>query len=206
MGDVVRLQQMFWNILRNAAKFTPNGGSLSVSTGLTADGERVEVLIKDSGMGMNAEEVGRLFNAFVQGDHAGGSGSHRFGGLGLGLAISRMLVELHSGRISGASEGVGRGSTFSVQIPLGDRVLAMDSPSTKSALPPPVARSVLRPSRILLVEDHEPTRMSLKQLLIRRRYEVTEVGSVTDGLALAGTQKFDLLVTDIGLPDGDVIN
>jgi CheY-like chemotaxis protein len=203
IGDSVRLQQVFWNILRNAVKFTPKGGSINVSTSLTVEDEHIEIRIADSGMGMSTEEVGRLFNAFVQGDHAGNSGSHRFGGLGLGLAISRMLVELHSGRISGASEGAGKGAIFTVQIPLAKPSQTRKPSDTEMQMMKPAVNKNSRPTRILLVEDHEPTRRSLAQLLIRRHYEITEAGSVLEALAAANRQKFDLLITDIGLPDGD---
>jgi PAS domain S-box-containing protein len=203
IGDAVRLQQVFWNILRNAVKFTPKGGSINVSTSLTVEDEHIEIRIADSGMGMSTEEVGRLFNAFVQGDHAGNSGSHRFGGLGLGLAISRMLVELHSGRISGASEGAGKGAIFTVQIPLAKPSQTRKPSDTEMQMMKPAVNKNSRPTRILLVEDHEPTRRSLAQLLIRRHYEITEAGSVLEALAAANRQKFDLLITDIGLPDGD---
>jgi PAS domain S-box-containing protein len=203
-GDPVRLQQVFWNILRNATKFTPVGGSIELSTRLTDDGGRIEVRIADSGMGMNPEEVGRLFNAFAQGDHAGKSGSHRFGGLGLGLAISRMLVELHSGRISGSSAGPGQGSVFKVELPLE----LQPKPAAVSAVNGGVGAgsprsSPARCSKILLVEDHEPTRASLKHLLLRRHYEVAEAGTFAEGLSLGRKLRFDLLVTDIDLPDGD---
>ncbi|MEO6994536.1 MAG: PAS domain-containing protein [Lacunisphaera sp.] len=203
IGDPVRLQQVFWNILRNSAKFTPKGGTVTVTSGVIPENQHIEIRITDTGMGMSEEELSRLFNAFTQGDHAGNSGSHRFGGLGLGLAISRMLVELHSGRILGASEGLGRGSTFTVQIPLTTESQKQKFVGNTSPFPKLAESQTLRPTRILLVEDHEPTRVSLRQLLIRRHYDVTEAGSVTEAVAIASTQKFDLLVTDIGLPDGD---
>ncbi len=204
VADSVRLQQVFWNILRNAAKFTPTGGSITVTTALTADRQRIETVITDSGMGMNEQEVSRLFNAFVQGDHAGSSGSHRFGGLGLGLAISRMLVELHSGRIAGRSAGPGSGSTFTVELPVAERPARTGSPANPPAPAKPGTAKLdgLR-RRILFVEDHAPTRTALKNLLIRRHFEVIEAASVTEALAVAADFSFDLLMSDIGLPDGD---
>ncbi len=202
-GDSVRLQQVFWNILRNAAKFTPKGGTISLGTVLAADGERVAIRICDNGMGMTAEEQENLFNAFVQGDHAGRGGSHRFGGLGLGLAISRMLVEMHSGRISGTSEGPGKGAVFSVELPIAGELRSQAK--LKRVLPVAVqsAGTATRPSRVLLVEDHEPTRTSLAHLLQRRHYEVFEAASCAEGLKIAQQHRCDLLITDIGLPDGD---
>lgn len=203
MADAVRLQQVFWNILRNAAKFTPIGGAITVTSRVTDDRQRVEVLVTDTGMGMSPEEIGKLFNAFVQGDHGGHSGSHRFGGLGLGLAISRMLVELHSGRITGTSDGLGQGSTFSVQLPLEDRFKDTQVSAVVASTSHAPFNTREHPLKVLLVEDHEPTRTSLKHLLLRRHFNVQEAGSVSEAIAVAATTQFDLLLTDIGLPDGD---
>jgi signal transduction histidine kinase/CheY-like chemotaxis protein len=203
-GDSVRLQQVFWNVLKNAVKFTPEGGKITVKT-FTQD-ERLFIQIIDTGIGMNSEELKRAFDAFSQGDHAEG-GAHRFGGLGLGLAISRMLVELHSGSIHASSEGRGQGATFLIQLPLA-RTVKNDGalPSAKSAariLPAASsARTDAEPLRILLVEDHEPTRTALTHLLARRRYEVAAAASLSEARAFAGKQKFDVLISDIGLPDG----
>ena len=99
-GDEVRLKQVFWNVLRNAAKFTPPGGKIAVETTVAPDGSELVVRISDTGIGMTPVELSRIFKAFSQGDHATQQGTHRFGGLGLGLAISRMMVELHSGSIT----------------------------------------------------------------------------------------------------------
>lgn len=118
LGDGTRLQQVFWNVLKNAAKFTPPGGRISVASRVSPGGRSVTVEVRDTGMGMTEAEIGRAFEAFSQGDHAGGRGSHRFGGLGLGLAISRAVVDLHGGRIRASSEGRGRGCTFTIELPL----------------------------------------------------------------------------------------
>ena len=93
-GDAVRLQQVFWNVLKNAVKFTPKGGKITVETFLTDGGDHLNLKMTDNGIGMTGEELSRVFKAFSQGDHVTTS-SHRFGGLGLGLAISRQIVELH---------------------------------------------------------------------------------------------------------------
>ncbi|HEY1717872.1 MAG TPA: ATP-binding protein [Verrucomicrobiae bacterium] len=203
-GDGVRLQQVFWNVLKNAVKFTPEGGKITVKT-FEKDGALCIEII-DTGIGMNSEELDRVFDAFSQGDHAEG-GSHRFGGLGLGLAISRMLVELHSGSIHAASEGRGQGSTFLIQLPLAPTVRKNGGlPSAKNpaqTLPStPSAKAGAGPARILLVEDHEPTRTALTHLLVRRHYEVATAASLLEARALAGKQNFDVLISDIGLPDG----
>lgn len=116
-ADPVRLQQIFWNVLKNAVKFTPEGGKITVETFLTTARDRLNIDITDTGIGMSSEELERIFSAFTQGDH-NQENSSRFGGLGLGLAISRKLVEIHSGQISASSNGRNQGSTFSIQLPL----------------------------------------------------------------------------------------
>lgn len=123
--DPVRVQQVFWNVLKNAAKFTPAGGSATVRTRLSDERERVIVEIADTGIGMTPAELQRIFEAFSQGDHATNA-AHRFGGLGLGLAISRSLVEMHSGTIRAHSAGPGHGSTFCIELPL----VAADPPAS----------------------------------------------------------------------------
>jgi len=117
-GDEVRLKQVLWNVLKNAIKFTPEDGEVAVTTGLSPDQTRWTVEVRDNGIGLTAEEMARIFEAFSQGDHAERRGSHPFSGLGLGLAISRRLVELHGGSIGAASDGRGRGAAFRVEFPL----------------------------------------------------------------------------------------
>jgi signal transduction histidine kinase len=111
-GDATRLLQVFWNILKNAVKFTPEGGKISVTTRACAASGILEVEIADTGIGMSPEEIDRIFNAFSQGDHAINGDVHRFGGVGLGLAISRVLVELHQGQINASSAGRGHGADW----------------------------------------------------------------------------------------------
>ena len=123
MGDPARLQQIFWNVLRNAVKFTPNGGHVRVQTRKIVDPYELEVEISASGIGMTAEEISRIFEAFRQGDHASSTGAHRFGGLGFGLAIAQYLVQMHGGRIEAESSGANQGSTFRITFPLLDAVL-----------------------------------------------------------------------------------
>ena len=117
-ADPVRVRQVFWNVIKNAVKFTPPQGSILVTTERTSGGRSVRITIADTGVGMTPEEIERAFDAFSQGDHARSPSGHRFGGLGLGLAISRALVGLHGGTISARSAGRGRGSTFTVELPL----------------------------------------------------------------------------------------
>jgi PAS domain S-box-containing protein len=116
-ADSVRLQQIFWNVLKNAVKFTPEGGEIMVETFLATENSRFRVTITDTGIGMTREELERLFLPFSQGDHFKDNSS-RFGGLGLGMAISKKLVEFHSGQIWASSQGRDKGSTFVIELPL----------------------------------------------------------------------------------------
>jgi PAS domain S-box-containing protein len=116
--DRTRLQQVFWNVLKNAAKFTPENGQIKVSTSMTADKKHWSVAITDTGIGMTREEIQRIFEAFAQGEHARSTGSHQFGGLGLGLSISKMLIKMHDGTIHAHSDGRGKGATFTIELPM----------------------------------------------------------------------------------------
>jgi len=209
LGDAVRLQQIFWNVLKNAVKFTPEGGTVSVETRVATETGDLTVEIVDTGIGMTPSELERIFDAFSQGDHAGGGGSHRFGGVGLGLAISRMLVELHHGSIRASSVGRGCGATFSIDLPL----IGTDS---RSPIPPAAGGDVavttepVEPElsaalkgRVLLIEDHAPTRLTLQQLLLRRNYEVVAAGTVGEARDLVSREHVDFVISDIGLPDGN---
>ncbi len=202
-GDAVRLQQIFWNVLKNAAKFTPEGGEIRVETS-AAPGNQLEIRIADTGIGMTPEELERVFSPFVQGNHIVKGGAHRFGGLGLGLAISKTLVELHSGKITAESAGPNQGSTFTIQVPLAE-VGSSTEPTAAETKRSALATSNRDHSTmsILLVEDHEMTRTVLTHLLSRRNYRVTAADSVAGAREAARGQRFDLLISDIGLPDGD---
>jgi PAS domain S-box-containing protein len=203
LGDAVRLQQIFWNVLKNAVKFTPEGGRITVEIRTLAENGNIAIKIIDSGIGLTIREITHIFNPFAQGDHAGSSGSHQFGGLGLGLAISRMLVELHSGVIQAASAGRDQGATFTIELPClpaGEISAPPEQPATNN---PQAALKKNSVRRILLVEDHEPTRTALARLLARRDYQVMAASSVAEARALVRREKFDLVVSDIGLPDGN---
>ena len=212
LGDSGRLQQVFWNILKNAVKFTPVGGRIHVRSRLDHNRQEIEISVTDTGIGLEEQEVERIFGAFVQGSHAQHGRAHRFGGLGLGLAISRKLVELHLGRIDAVSGGRDQGATFTVRLPVTNPMGHEPPPRSESpSLSPPTGKApvasapVPAPSigRILLVEDHEPTRAPLARLLTRRGYAVVPVASVAEAVAQAAAQPFDLVLSDIGLPDGD---
>jgi CheY-like chemotaxis protein len=155
--------------------------------------------VTDRGIGLTENEISRVFDAFAQGDHASEPGSHRFGGLGLGLAISRTLVQMHGGSLRATSAGRGLGATFTIELPLsrstsdgicrdGSMVPGEDSPRPNA--------------RILLVEDHLPSRLTLAKLLSRRGHTVAAAGTVAEALAISHANAFDVVVSDIGLPDG----
>jgi signal transduction histidine kinase len=199
LADEVRLQQVFWNVLKNAVKFTPEHGKITVRASEAEGGLRVE--IKDTGIGLSAVEAGRIFDAFSQGDHFAIK-SHPFGGLGLGLAISRQLVEMHSGRISVRSEGKGKGAAFTIELPLAKTATAEPAGTKNNEVPQtvPPAEGL---KCILLVEDHEATRGALAYLLMRRRYKVLPAANVTEAKEIAAREKVDFVISDIGLPDGN---
>jgi CheY-like chemotaxis protein len=199
-ADAVRLQQVLWNVLKNAAKFTPPRGSIEVVTE-NVDG-RFVIRVTDTGVGMEPAELTRVFEAFVQGSHARSTSGHRFGGLGLGLAISRMLMELHAAEITASSAGPGTGSTFTLSFPLVEARRGAAEATAPVERAAPAAGEDGRRLRLLLVEDHVATRQSLMRLLQRRGYEVESAGSVAQARDLAARSSFDLVVSDIGLPDG----
>jgi signal transduction histidine kinase/ActR/RegA family two-component response regulator len=189
-ADPARLQQVFWNLIKNAVKFTPSGGELRVTTSGSAETE-LQVEIADSGMGIDADLLPKIFDAFEQGER------YSFGGLGLGLAITKAIVELHKGSISAESGGRDRGSKFTVRLPVAAVAKAEDQPQMPAEWTP--ARKY---TRILLVEDHEDTNTSLTRLLRRRGYQVLSAHNVKAALDLANQEEFDVLVSDMGLPDG----
>ncbi len=196
-ADAVRLQQIFWNVLKNAVKFTPRGGAVTLRTrNPVSPTDTLEVEIIDSGIGIESSMIGRVFDAFIQENHACG---HRFGGIGLGLAITHRLVELQNGSISVASEGRGRGATFRIELPLA----ALASPADPT-LPNEIVRAGSTPMRhILLVEDHEQTRATLEQLLCRRGHTVSGVATAEAARGKAASGDWDLIISDLGLPDCD---
>lgn len=202
LTDEVRLQQVFWNLLKNAVKFTPPEGRITVAIRPSAHRSGfVAVEVSDTGIGLTEAELGRIFDPFVQGDHAGFLGRPAFGGLGLGLAISRKIVTMNGGSISASSAGRDRGASFIVELPLADAETPARGGGEGSGLSPePSSSSRLR--RILLVEDHEPSRGALARLLGRRQIEVFEAASAAGALELAARQPVDLVISDLGLPDG----
>ena len=192
-ADPARLQQIFWNLIKNAIKFTPPGGSITIATSNDGAGQLC-VSVEDTGVGIDSESLPKIFKAFEQGERA------RLGGLGLGLAITKSLVETHSGSITAHSDGADRGARFTVLLP------TSHEKAGEHAARKPEPAGERQSLRILLVEDHEDTNRSLTKLLRRRGYEVEAAFSVRSALDLAAGARFDVLVSDIGLPDGSGID
>lgn len=190
-ADPTRVQQVFWNLIKNALKFTPAGGSVTVRTRNDESG-RIVISVEDTGVGISAAALPHIFRAFEQGDAAG---QHRYGGLGLGLAISQAIVEAHGGSIRAESAGSGRGATFTVTLVTSDE--GATASRTQSA---PAGAS--RALRLLIVDDHEATRTVLSRLLTRSGYQVTLAASMQEALKAFGTAQFDVVISDLGLPDG----
>jgi two-component system CheB/CheR fusion protein len=245
-ADPARLRQVLWNVLKNAIKFTPAGGSVTLRTrlepstpaarpflfptaGATASAVALAnlgyVLIEiiDTGIGIEPEVLPKIFDAFEQGDRAN---SHAFGGLGLGLAISRALVVAHGGELTAFSEGTGLGATFTLRLPLTEKPAEADAASAALAAPlaplatptpgwsepaedaepaatAPVADAAPRRLRVLLVEDHPDTARVMARLLRSDRHDVTVAYTAGAALEASAAAPFDLIISDLGLPDGN---
>jgi PAS domain S-box-containing protein len=184
-GDPTRLRQVFGNLLDNAVRHTPRGGVVRLE--VTASPGEVRVAVTDTGGGFAPEQAEALFEPFVQGERGEGGRS----GLGLGLAISKGLVEAHGGTIAAHSDGPGRGARFVVCLP------AVDAPDPHALVPVPV---LVRPMRVLLVEDHADTASALAEVLRLEGHGVVVAASVAEALAL-DVDAFDVVVSDLGLPD-----
>lgn len=197
--DPARLQQVFWNLFKNAVKFTPAGGRIHIRS--HDEPGRVAIEVSDSGIGIPAEALERIFQPFEQ---AALTPEHRFGGLGLGLSISKAIVEMHGGLITAASPGPDCGAVFHVELPSSTRPLGVAA-SSKDLSPTQhdvQATSPPRGMRLLVVEDHANTLEVLARLLRRSGHIVNTASSVAAAKAEAATFTFDLLISDIGLPDG----
>jgi PAS domain S-box-containing protein len=192
-ADAARLQQVLWNVLKNAIKFTSSQGTVRVSTRRLAE-ERFAVQVRDQGIGIPADLLPRIFDAFEQGDSRI---TRQFGGLGLGLAISKALVDLHRGTIRAESPGAGQGATFTIELPAAAG--ASDRPVAVTAPEEPGKKAGLR---LLLVEDNQDTARTLGRLLRHAGFAVTTASNIAGARAAAESEAFDLLVSDLGLPDG----
>lgn len=189
-ADPAKLQQIIWNLLKNAIKFTPRDGDVTISS-TNPEPQLLAISVCDTGIGIEPEIMERIFNPFEQGER---SFQRRYGGLGLGLAISKSLAQAHGGTLTAKSEGRGRGSTFVL-------TLGTSSPPKRAATTSPEPTGT-RPLRILLVEDHQDTCTALEKLLIRRGHLVAATHNMRSALETAARNQFDLLISDIALPDG----
>ncbi|WP_245936846.1 ATP-binding response regulator [Undibacterium pigrum] len=186
-ADPTRAEQIITNLLDNAIKYTPAGGSISIKKTL-ADG-KVSLMITDSGIGISKDLLPRIFNVFVQGEH---SLDRAKGGLGIGLALVRQLVELHGGDIHAHSEGENLGSTFAIVLPQAAAI----QPSPDQ----PEVRKMATSQKLLLIEDNEDAREMTTQLLKEHGFQVLEAATGAEGIILAKEEKPGIALIDIGLP------
>jgi signal transduction histidine kinase/CheY-like chemotaxis protein len=195
-ADSGRLHQVIWNLLSNAVKFTPKGGKISVC--VMQDGAHAKVTVKDTGQGINADFLPRVFDRFRQADS---SATRTYGGLGLGLAIVRHLVELHGGTVSAESEGINKGATFSVTFPL---LTDRKEPATVAhgEVTSPNNRS-LDGLRVLVIDDESESRLVISTIIGRAGAEVRACMSARDGLAKLVEWQPDVMLSDIAMPDED---
>jgi two-component system CheB/CheR fusion protein len=191
-ADPVRIQQVVWNLLNNAVKFTPKGGRITIRSS-NEEGQFVFEII-DTGIGIESERQRRIFEPFDQGER---SITRKFGGLGLGLTISKTLVDLHGGRISVQSEGKNRGTTFRVFLDL------LREPAVASVDAADGDATATRSLHLLLVDDHSDTRRVLSRILSKCGHEVATADSTQGALKLLENSRFDALISDLSLPDGN---
>jgi signal transduction histidine kinase/ActR/RegA family two-component response regulator len=204
-GDAGRLEQVIWNLVANAIKFTPEGGRVEVFVEPLP--RHMQVRVVDTGQGMSLDFLPHAFERFRQAD---GSTTRRHTGLGLGLAIVRQLVELHGGTVHAASDGIGRGATFTVRLPIalpeipeGEAASHEERRTARSATSPPLRLPRLDGIRILVVDDNLDGRALTSLVLTQAGASVNAVASVRDALQMIERERPDVLVTDIGLPRED---
>ena len=201
-GDASRLQQVMWNLLTNAIKFTPAGGRIQVTLARSGDAQ-ARLAVTDTGEGIKPDFLPHVFERFRQAD---ATSTRRHGGLGLGLAIVKQLVEMHGGTIRAESLGEGRGATFTVMLPVASSrpQEALDTPFGSHANPraavSAVDRAAIAGKRIVVVDDEPDARELVCELLRECGAEVRTAGSAAEALAVLAADTFDILVSDIGMP------
>lgn len=203
LGDVARLQQVVWNLLSNAIKFTPQGGRVQII--LQRTDSQIEVVVRDNGQGIKAEFLPYVFERFRQAD---GTSTRTAGGLGLGLAIVRNLVELHGGKVLAESAGEGQGATFTLHLPImpvrSGALPATGWEETVSQIHPALdCPPSLSGVKVLVVEDEASARSLLTSILEDCEAEVRTVASAVEGLQQFQAWQPDVLISDIGMPEED---
>lgn len=193
-GDANRLQQVVWNLLSNAVKFTESGGRVCVK--VTQSGGAVEVTVSDTGQGIDKEFLPYVFDRFRQADS---TTTRQHGGLGLGLAIARHLVEIHGGTIRGESAGIGQGASFTIRLPLLEAAVSATNANQKPAR----VTQLLSGVNVLLVDDDSDTLKLMETALKRRQANVTAVSSAGEAIQAISKRRPDVLVSDIAMPDED---
>jgi signal transduction histidine kinase len=196
-GDPARLQQVFWNLIKNSVKFTPEKGRITIETVNPAP-NKIEARVIDTGIGIEQEKIDKIFNAFEQGQT---EITRRFGGLGLGLAISKALINAHGGKIRVQSPGKDQGATFSVELNTVLTPVDGEGERQNQQVDLEPERAISSHRRVLLVDDHYDTCIGMKRMLERRGYEITVAHSAEQAVEKVRTEEFDLLISDIGLPD-----
>jgi CheY-like chemotaxis protein/anti-sigma regulatory factor (Ser/Thr protein kinase) len=203
IGDADRLQQVVWNLLSNAIKFTPKGGRVQVR--LTRQHSDVELVVADDGEGIDPSFLPHVFDRFRQAD---ARISRSVGGLGLGLAIVRSIVQLHGGTVTARSDGVGHGATFAVRLPTAPLRADSQRPPRESDPAPPQGPTFECPPglaglRILVVDDEPETRELLQYLLEQCKSVITLASGAEEALAILRDATFDVLISDVGMPGTD---
>jgi signal transduction histidine kinase len=199
VGDPQRLQQVIWNLVSNAVKFTPPGGKIRVT--LANEGGNARITVEDNGRGIKPDFLPHIFERFRQED---ATSKRNQGGLGLGLAIVHCLVEMHGGSVTAESEGEGRGARFTVRLPLEGADEANRGGTRRDATEPrSLEPEPLRGVRVLVVEDDEDSRRLLLRTLTRAGAEVSAVSSVRAALVTLPEFRPNVLVSDVGMPDQD---
>jgi CheY-like chemotaxis protein len=196
-GDANRLQQVVWNLLSNAVKFTPRDGAVHVH--LATAGDQAEIVVRDEGRGITPEFLPHVFERFRQAEDGGERGS---GGLGLGLAIVRHLVELHSGTVLASSAGEGQGATFTVRLPLDQAPAAAGKPAAGVPARAPAEPS-LQGVRVLVVDDDADVRGMMETVLSERGAQVTSAASAGEALDSVTRETPDVVVSDLAMPEMD---